>query len=215
MAPAAGTQHGRATGARSRRAFGPCRRHELLQAGRVEPMVTRERRRRIVELLQAYRALVWRRRRGRWRIPRPASSARQQRRGACAVGVDPLPQLPVPQAAELDIQILLLGLRLGLRLAQLLVITALAQPIFGALEFRARLWVSIADNARAKTRRPPRTGGGAPSRLRSYAAARRRRLFSEVESLNVFPFAMLFGCPTGRLHCCVQLGSSCASMSVR
>ena len=156
MAPAAGTQHGRATGARSRRAFGPCRRHELLQAGRVEPMVTRERRRRIVELLQAYRALVWRRRRGRWRIPRPASSARQQRRRARAVGVDPLPQLPVPQAAELDIQILLLGLRLGLRLAQLLVITALAQPIFGALEFRARLWVSIADNARAKTRRPPR-----------------------------------------------------------
>ena len=57
LAPAAGTQHGRATGARSRRAFGPCRRRELLQAGRVEPMVTRERRRRIVELHEAYRAL--------------------------------------------------------------------------------------------------------------------------------------------------------------
>ena len=156
LAPAAGTQHGRATGARSRRAFGPCRRHELLQAGRVEPMVTRKRRRRIVELLQAYRALVRGRRRGRWHIPRPASSARQQRRGARAVGVDPLPPLPVPQAPELDTQSLLFGLRLGLRLAQLQVITALAQPIFGALQFCARSWISIADNARAKTRRPPR-----------------------------------------------------------
>ena len=41
------------------------------------------------------------------------------------------------------------------------------------------------------------TGGGAPSRLRSFATRRRRRLFSAVGSFNVFPFAMLFGCPTG------------------
>ena len=171
LAPAAGTQHGRATGARSRRAFGPCRRHELLHTGRVEPMATRERRRRIVEFLQAYRALVRRRRRGRWHIPRPASSARQQRRGARAVGLDSLPPLPIPQAPELDIQSLF-ALRLGLRLAQLQVVTALAQPMFGALQFRARFWVSIADNARAKTRRPPRhRRGGTVSPTSAEAAA--------------------------------------------
>ena len=38
------------------------------------------------------------------------------------------------------------------------------------------------------------TGGGAPSRLRSFATRRRRRLFSAVGSFNVFPFTMLFGC---------------------
>ena len=41
------------------------------------------------------------------------------------------------------------------------------------------------------------TGGGAPSRLRSFATRRRRRLFSAVGSFNVFPFTMLFGCPMG------------------
>ncbi len=94
--------------------------------------------------------------------------ARQPRQGLRAGGVDPLPPLPIPQAPELDIQSLRLGLRLGLRLAQLQIITALAH-----------------------------TGGGAPSRLRSFATRRRRRLFSAVGSFNVFPFTMLFGCPMG------------------
>ena len=60
-------------------------------------------------------------------------------------------------------QSLLFGLRLGLRLAQLLVITALAQPIFGALQFLARFWVSIADNARAGPPRHTRWGTVSPT----------------------------------------------------
>ena len=62
LRPAERALHGRATGARDRASVGPRRRCELLHAGRVELMAACERRR-IVEVLQADRALLvgWRR----------------------------------------------------------------------------------------------------------------------------------------------------------
>ena len=123
--------------------------------------------------------------------------ARQPRQGLRAGGVDPLPPLPIPQAPELDIQSLRLGLRLGLRLAQLQIITALAQPIFGALQFRARFWVSIADNARAKTRRPRHRRGSTVSPTFVCDAAEAAPFFRSWE-LQCFPLHHAVWLPYGR-----------------
>ena len=124
--------------------------------------------------------------------------ARQPRQGLRAGGVDPLPPLPVPQAPELDIQSLRLGLRLGLRLAQLQIITALAQPIFGALQFRARFWVLIADNARAKTRRPPRYRRGSAASPTFVCDAAEAAPFFRSWELQCFPLHHAVWLPYGR-----------------
>ena len=124
--------------------------------------------------------------------------ARQPRQGLRAGGVDPLPPLPIPQAPELDIQSLRLGLRLGLRLAQLQIITALAQPIFGALQFRARFWVSIADNARAKTRRPPRHRRGSTVSPTFVCDAAEAAPFFRSWELQCFPLHHAVWLPYGR-----------------
>ena len=124
--------------------------------------------------------------------------ARQPRQGLRAGGVDPLPPLPIPQAPELDIQSLRLGLCLGLRLAQLQIITALAQPIFGALQFRARFWVLIADNARAKTRRPPRYRRGSAASPTFVCDAAEAAPFFRSWELQCLPLRHAVWLPYGR-----------------
>ena len=91
-----------------------------------------------------------------------------------------------------------LGLRLGLRLAQLQIITALAQPIFGALQFRARFWVLIADNARAKTRRPPRYRRGSAASPTFVCDAAEAAPFFRSWELQCLPLRHAVWLPYGR-----------------
>ena len=85
LSPAERARHGRAAAARSPCALGPGRRHEPLHTGRVVPVAARERRGRVVEVLQAYRALE------RRRCARPLRSRRDCRLRQLELHVDGVP----------------------------------------------------------------------------------------------------------------------------